>query len=187
MKQINELSVEELGRLFPIILSEPDSKWGEDYSVEKINIEKALGENNIVRIEHIGSTAIPGIIAKPTIDILLEIIDTVENNYIISNLEKMAYQFIPKPGNPPPHMMFVKGYSQSGFSGQAFHVHIRYKGDWDEVHFRDYLIHHPEIAHEYAKIKIELAKKYRNNREAYTEAKTEFVKRINLLAKSELK
>ena len=185
MKQIHELSVEELGRLFPIILSEPDPQWREIFPSEKIKIENVLGENKIIRIEHIGSTAIPGLIAKPTIDILLEIIDIVENNYIISNLEKIDYQFIPKPENPAPNMMFVKGYSPGGFSGQAFHIHVRYRGDWDEVHFRDYLIRHPEIAHEYAELKIELAKKYRNNREDYTEGKAGFVKRINSIAKNE--
>jgi GrpB-like predicted nucleotidyltransferase (UPF0157 family) len=41
-------------------------------------------------------------------------------------------------------MMFMKGYTSKGFEGQVFHVHVRYRGDWDELYFRDYLINHPE-------------------------------------------
>lgn len=65
-------------------------------------------------------------------------------------------------------MMFLKGYSNQGFKDQVFHVHVRYNGDWDELHFRDYLLVHPEIAEEYGKLKTELQQKYKYDRDIYT-------------------
>jgi len=83
-------------------------------------------------------------------------------------------------------MMFMKGYTPQGFKGQAFHIHIRYRGDWDELYFRDYLLTHPEIAVEYGELKSELQKKYEHDRDAYTDAKTDFIKRITKLARAEI-
>jgi len=183
---INNLSVEELGQLFPIILSEPKPDWISIYKKEEKEIIAIIGKDNIDRIEHIGSTAVPGLISKPTIDILLEVKNKLKNKFLINSLKSIHYQYIPKPENPPPHMMFAKGYTEQGFKGQAYHIHVRYLGDWDELYFRDYLIIHSEIAKKYGKLKQELAKKYRNNREAYTEAKTEFINRINTLARKKL-
>lgn len=79
--------------------------------------------------------------------------------------------------------MLVKGYTIDGYKGQAYHIHVRYKGDWDELFFRDYLINQPDIAKEYEKLKIDLAKKHKYNRELYTEAKSDFVYKISLLKK----
>lgn len=66
-------------------------------------------------------------------------------------------------------MMFMKGYTPNGFKGQSFHIHVCYKGDWDELYFRDYLLRHSDIAKEYGSLKYKLMKKYKNDREAYTE------------------
>lgn len=65
------------------------------------------------------------------------------------------------PEKPAPHMIFVKGYTINGFEGQVFHNLVRYKIDWDEIYFRDYLIKHPEIAKEYETLKIMLSKDYK--------------------------
>lgn len=80
-------------------------------------------------------------------------------------------------------MMFVKGYTEEGFKGQVFHIHVRYKGDWDEIYFRDYLKSHPETAKKYGELKLKLVEKFRNDREKYTESKTNFIKKINKLAR----
>jgi GrpB-like predicted nucleotidyltransferase (UPF0157 family) len=186
-QKLNKLNIEELGKLFPVIISDPDPEWGEIYNSEKTKIEKTLGKQNILKIEHIGSTSVPGLKAKPTIDILIEIPDGTSKKLIITKLKQANYHYIPKPENPPPHMMFARGYTTDGFSGQAFHVHIRYSGDWDELYFRDYLISHPGIAKEYEGLKILLANKYRNDRESYTNKKTEFIRRISELARKEKK
>jgi GrpB-like predicted nucleotidyltransferase (UPF0157 family) len=78
-------------------------------------------------------------------------------------------------------MTFVKGYTAQGFKGQAYHVHIRYPGDWPEIRFRDYLINNSAVAKEYETLKLTLAEKYPNDREAYTASKTEWIEKINQL------
>jgi GrpB-like predicted nucleotidyltransferase (UPF0157 family) len=186
-KSLDKLSTEELGKLFPIKISEHTPDWKNKFISEKQTIQKAIGINNILRIEHIGSTAVPGLCAKPTIDILVEIEDEANTALIINDLKRIKYHYISKPENPPPHMMFAKGYSAKGYAGQTFHIHVRYGGDWDELIFRDYLIRNPKIAPEYAELKLRLSTDYINAREIYTNNKTEFIKRITKTAREELK
>ena len=107
----------------------------------------------------------------------------MKDQKIIDIFGSLGYQYIKREDNPPPHMMFVKGYTIRGFEGQTCHIHVRYKGDWDELYFRDYLIRHPHIAKEYEELKLDLSARYRNNREAYTNAKTPFIIKINRLAR----
>ena len=68
-----------------------------------------------------------------------------------------------------------KGYTEDGFADKVFHLHVRYTGDNDELYFRDYLMGHPDAASEYEKLKLKLWKKFEHNRDAYTNAKSEFV------------
>ena len=72
-KQLSEMSLEELWTLFPIILEKHNPKYKEWYEAEKQNILKFIKPENIIRINHIGSTAVKDLTAKPTVDILLEI------------------------------------------------------------------------------------------------------------------
>jgi GrpB-like predicted nucleotidyltransferase (UPF0157 family) len=183
-KSLDEMTDKELSQLFPIILSEHRSVWKRNYLKERDVVVQAVGLHNIVRISHIGSTAVPGLIAKPTIDILVEINNNT--NRLISNMQLRGHRYLEQPKKPPPHMMFIKGYTSEGFKGQAFHIHVRYSGDWNELYFRDYLLVHPEIADEYGKLKIELQKKYEHDRDGYTDAKTDFIKRITKLARAEI-
>jgi GrpB-like predicted nucleotidyltransferase (UPF0157 family) len=186
-QDLNKLSVEALGKLFPIVIVDYDPVWINLFNSEKQIIEGVTGIKNIIRIEHIGSTAIPGLCAKPTIDILVEIKNETDTGLFIGNLKKIGYHFIPKPENPPPHMMFAKGYSENGFTGQTFHIHLRYRGEWDELLFRDYLIRNPEAAHEYAELKRILSIDFINDREAYTDNKTDFIKKILMKCRTEKK
>ena len=71
VRPLNELSLSELGALFPIALSAYDPAWQARYAAEAALITEALGAGTVDRISHIGSTAVPGLLAKPTIDILL--------------------------------------------------------------------------------------------------------------------
>ena len=186
-KSLDEMTDEERSRLFPIILSEYKPVWKRNYLKEKAVVEQAIGSRDIVRISHIGSTAVPRLIAKPTIDILVEIKDDTDTAKIISNMQQRGYRYLAQPDNPPPHMMFIKGYTPEGFKGQVFHVHIRYSGDWDEIYFKDYLLTYPEIAEEYGRLKVELKEQHEYDRDAYTYAKTDFIKRICGLARAETK
>ncbi len=185
-KSLDEMTDEERAELFPVILSEYKPAWVKNYLREKGAVEKSIGQQNIVRINHYGSTAIPRLISKPTIDILVEIKDGTNTAKLVSNMQLKGYRYLEQPKNPPPHMMFIKGYTSEGFKGQIFHVHVRYSGDWDELYFRDYLLAHPEIADEYGKLKLELKKKYEYDRDGYTDAKTDFIKRITKLARADI-
>lgn len=185
-KTLNEMTNQELWELFPIILSQYDPVWKENYAKEKLLLEKAAGRQNIARISHYGSTAVPNLTAKPTVDILLEINGDANLNSLVAGMEAAGYIYSPQPDNPAPHMMFMKGYTPEGFKGQVFHVHVRYLGDWDELYFRDYLLAHPETVDEYGKLKLELKKKYEHDRDGYTNAKTGFIKHITGLAREEM-
>jgi len=174
-KKLDNMPAEELGRLFPIILSDYNAEWPVLYSKEESHIVHIL-KDIIHKIQHIGSTSVQGMTAKPTIDILLEVKETADTEKLKEKLIKAGYRYLKKPENPPPYMMFLKGYTDNGFEGQAFHLHVMYPGDWDEPWFRDYLRNHKEVAEEYVQLKKELQKKYEHDRDRYTDCKTEFVK-----------
>ena len=173
----------ELGQLFPIIITDFSDKWADLYKEEVKLITDTFSQSEIVKIDHIGSTAIPRLKAKPTIDILLQVSEQIEIPKLKDTFKTLGYLINDHPENPAPHLTFVKGYTAQGFKGQAYHVHIRYIGDWDEVRFRDYLIKNKEIAKEYETLKLKLAEKYPNDREAYTDSKTEWIEKINNLTR----
>ena len=173
---LQEMTNEELWVLFPIILSEHRAEWTKFYEQEKDSIISALGTKNISRINHIGSTSVPGLIAKPTIDILLEIPTDADIPSLTAALISAGYICNMQPNNPAPH----------GFRGQAVHLHVRFPGDWDELYFRDYLRSHPETAKSYGKLKQNLQLRYEHDRDAYTEAKTDFIHEATRLARKEM-
>lgn len=177
-KDLNELSEEELGLLFPITLCTYDPRWPQIFREEKKALLRAVDFSSILAVRHIGSTAVPGLSAKPTVDILMVVKKEADTEKLKEAMAEAGYYFSPQPLRPPPHMMFMKGYAKTGYTGQAFHVHIRYAGVQDEIIFRDYLRAHPKAAGAYAALKKSLAKKYRHNRDKYTDAKTVFIRRI---------
>ena len=84
-KSLNEISDEERANLFPIILSEYNPAWLQWYEGEKVNLEKLIGFETIARISHYGSTSVPGLFAKPIVDILLEIKDDTDVDRLIAD------------------------------------------------------------------------------------------------------
>jgi len=188
---IQESDEERRARIYPVILSIYNPAWQEWFAEEKANLEQLVGIENITKISHIGSTAVPGLAAKPTVDILLEINEATDINRLTSALPPQEYICLNKEAltmpTPPPHLMFLKGYLSDGFAEKVYHIHVRYPGDWDELRFRDYLITHPETAAEYADLKHSLFKNYEHDRDGYTNAKSEFIKNTIIKAKSVLK
>jgi GrpB-like predicted nucleotidyltransferase (UPF0157 family)/nicotinamidase-related amidase len=182
-KSLNDMTIAELGKLFPIIITDYSDKWADLYFSEAKMITDSFSKTEIIKIDHIGSTAIPGLKAKPTIDILMQISEQIDIQKLKDTFKSLGYLINDHPENPAPHLTFVKGYTAQGFKGQAYHVHIRYIGDWDEVRFRDYLLKNKEIAKEYETLKLGLADKYPNDREAYTDSKTEWIEKINNLTR----
>ena len=189
-KELVDLTTEELGQLFPIEIVPYDKKWSELFSEEKKLIQRTLGEMVALRIEHFGSTAIEGLASKPTIDILIEIPPLTDElkEIIIRIMKEINYHFIWRTDENVPYMNFVKGYTLKGFMGNVFHIHMADKlhSLWDRIYFRDYLRNNTTVAKEYENIKIELANKYKFNRDDYTNAKSDFVKRITEKAKNEI-
>lgn len=190
-QSIDKLSTEELGHLFPIEIVPYDKKWVEIFNSECKLIREILGDNIALKIEHFGSTAVEGLAAKPTIDILVEIPTLTEElkTQIIKTMNGIGYHFIWQTNEQPPYMNFVKGYTLNGFEGNVFHIHMADKTHslWDRICFRDYLRKNTNVAKAYEKLKMELADKYKFNREEYTNAKTDFVKRITEIAKHNIK
>ncbi len=180
---LHEMSSQQLGQLFPIILSEHRDEWKDRYREEAQRLSRTLGDDTIIRMHHIGSTAVEGLIAKPTIDILLEVDPDTDLPGLIRDICSAGYLYPPQPGNPAPHMMYMKGYTPEGFAGQAFHLHVRYPGDWDELYFRDYLRTYPEAARAYEEVKKKLSIHYRNDRDGYTQAKTDIIREITQKAR----
>jgi len=67
------------------------------------------------------------------------------------------------------------GYTPEGFADKVYHIHLRYQGDHDELYFRDYLREHTQVAKDYEALKLSLWAQYEHNRDAYTDAKTDFI------------
>lgn len=174
-KSLSEMTLEELWQLFPIILQEHNPEYLKWYEAEREEIIIQLGEANIKRISHIGSTSVIGLLAKPTIDILLEVDKTYDIKQLRDILLHHGWMLMAAQECPEMRLDFNKGYTPEGFAEKVYHLHVRHYGDWNELYFRDYLMEHKEAAEEYAQLKLDLLKKYRNNRDAYTNSKSEFV------------
>lgn len=167
--------------LFPIVLVEYDAKWKDAYRAEKTYLQTVFGET-INRISHIGSTAVPGLVAKPTIDILLEVVEGIDLQPVTDTLLHEGYVV---NAGIDDIITYIKGYTPRGFEGQTAHIHVRNSGDWGELYFRDYLLAHPETATQYAALKLRLQGPYRHDRDGYTQAKGTFICRYTGLARAE--
>ncbi|MFS9218821.1 GrpB family protein [Streptococcus sanguinis] len=177
---LEEMSLEELWQLFPIFLREHQAAWKDWYEAERLRLLSFLPEHQIVRLSHIGSTSVKTIWAKPIVDIMLEIPIETDMAAMRESLLKNGYLLMSESQG---RMSFNKGYTPSGFAERVFHLHLRYEGDHDELYFRDYLQEHPAVAKDYEKLKLSLWKQYEHNRDAYTEAKTDFIKNYTEEAK----
>ena len=177
-KKLSEMTIEELWQLFPIILTEHKNCWEKYYAEEAVELKKLLPI--ATRINHIGSTAVKGIWAKPIVDILVEVDKAVNLSEVSEILQENGWI---KMSENNRRISFNKGYTESGFAEKVFHLHLRYVGDNDEIYFREYLIAHPEVAKDYESLKLGLWKKFEHDRDGYTAAKGEFIKKYTALAK----
>lgn len=177
-KLLSEMTLEELWQLFPIQLTAHQSNWSAWYREEETSLARVLPENAM--LHHIGSTAIPGIWAKPIVDILAEV-DPGEFEAAKPLIEACGYLCMFRDET---RMDFNKGYTPDGFAEKVFHLHLRRYGDRNELYFRDYLNEYPEIAKQYEALKLALWKRFEHDRDGYTNAKTDFVRRYTQEAKS---
>lgn len=157
-----------------------DPEWPNKANIEINRLRATLPSSEIVDIQHVGSTAIPGVSAKPIIDIQIAARNLdVMKIIAVPILQKMGYEYWAE--NPDSErMFFAKGMPPYG-KIRTHHVHIvePTSKHWKEkILFRDYLLTHPDIATEYQELKIKLAKQHMYDREEYTNAKGEFVKKV---------
>ncbi|MGL4373556.1 MAG: GrpB family protein [Turicibacter sp.] len=182
-KELSEMTLEELWVLFPIILSNHNEAYTNWYDTEKEQLLSILDSNQITRINHIGSTAIKGLIAKPTVDLLLELTPDALIDELITTLQHNEWILMSSQEQPSMQLVFNKGYTKDGFAEKVYHLHVRYAGNYDELYFRDYLMEHQEVATTYANLKLSLLETYKNNRDGYTQAKSDFILTYTKLAK----
>lgn len=179
-KKLSEMTLEELWELFPISLTEHKDCWAEDYRAMEAYLRSELSGIPIVRISHIGSTAIASIWAKDIVDILVEVASTENLEAAAKAIEKIGFT---KMSSSEDRYSFNWGYTEDGFAEKVYHLHLRATGDNDELYFRDYLNEHPLCAKEYEALKLDLWKKFEHDRDGYTGAKTAFIKKYTEEAK----
>jgi len=183
-RPLSQMSNEELWRLFPVVIRDYNADYPRWFADEAADLSYLL-HLDAGKLHHIGSTAVPGLAAKPTIDLLLELEPGTDLAQLRETLETAGWIFCPRPDQLPPGMMFLKGYTPDGFADKVFHLHLRYGHDHDEIYFRDYLLKHPETAKQYAALKRQLQRQYEFDRDAYTANKGDFVRRVTRLARGQ--
>ena len=151
--------------------------WVRLFRNERRRLRRYLG-GDPCRIEHIGSTAVPGLPAKPIIDIAVRIRPRPRLAGLVQTLESAGYEYKGEYGLPGRHF-FVRG------NPVTHHLHIVFRNQPHWVRwlaFRDYLKGHPEELSQYAALKSSLAKRFARKRVMYTRSKTSFVTRILAVA-----
>jgi GrpB-like predicted nucleotidyltransferase (UPF0157 family) len=161
-----------------IVIVDYDPRWPLLYAEERGRVEAVL-DGMLKSIEHIGSTSVPGLAAKPIIDLLVTVphLDAVDP--YLWPLGSLGYTFFARLGNKDRHM-FGRGRPHT------HHLHIvEHDGEehYRPLAFRNYLRSHCETAHEYAALKRVLAERFHHNRQAYNEAKTTFIRSIEARAR----
>lgn len=159
-----------------------DTSWPRRFEEEKRHLRECLPDELVGRIEHFGSTAVPGLAAKPIIDMLVEVTSLEAVRDVIAPiLNEQGYEFFWRPtvlGNTDiGYAWFIK---RDARGVRTHHIHMLERDSpyWSRLQFRDYLIDHPKVAEEYAALKRRIATEHAHDRRAYAKAKTEFIERV---------
>ena len=154
-----------------VIIVSYDPEWPGLFLQTARPMRAALG-NAALRIDHIGSTSVAGLAAKPVIDIQISVASFEPSDVYRLPLEALGYVF--RSNNPD----FTKRYFREAPGDRRTHIHVRRAGSWSEqaaLLFRDYLRAHAEDAARYAELKYRLAEQYGDDRYGYTDAKSDFI------------
>jgi GrpB-like predicted nucleotidyltransferase (UPF0157 family) len=164
-----------------------DASWPEKYAIEAKSIREALGAD-VLRIEHVGSTSVPGLAAKDVIDIQVSVKTLQSLVPYVQSLSRIGYCHVPLGDFDSVYPYFAKPHRWPS----AHHLHLCVAGSQPEhrhIAFRDYLRHNPLVANEYVSLKLELAAANDGttleSRERYSLSKTEFVSSVLERALSE--
>lgn len=156
----------------PVLVVPYDPAWPGRFEVERAALDSAIADQVVGGIHHVGSTAVPGLESKPVIDILVGVRDLTSSRCCFDRLRDLDYIHAPYRSDQ------MYWFCKPDPSQRTHHLHLvpvdseRFR---EELVFRDYLRAHRDVAHEYGVLKRELAQKFRDDREAYTDAKTEFI------------
>ena len=156
------------------------NEWAALFTHEKARLKAAIGED-VLDIQHVGSTSIPGLAAKPILDIGIAVADYDEAVVCVAPLEALGYLYRGNAGIPRRH------YFRRG-NPCTHHIHINEinSQDWrNQIAFRDYLRQHRWALNAYASLKASLAEQYPADREAYLMGKAPFITQILALARQE--
>ncbi|MDP4173425.1 MAG: GrpB family protein [Bacteroidota bacterium] len=164
-----------------IVLYEYSEEWISLFKKEKHLLQEALGSKTSI-IEHIGSTSVKGLAAKPIIDIMIGLFDFSEADSLIVEIKALGYEYIPEYEDVMPYRRFFKKIMDGKVT---HHIHMVSEGSefWRRhLLFRDYLRMNSDIANQYAALKKDLAKREWNDTNEYAEAKSEFIRKIEKIA-----
>jgi len=178
LEQRIEQAVREEISIFPY-----DPAWPMLFERETAFLRRTLPKLLVNRIEHFGSTAVPGLAAKPIIDILIEVTSLEETKRQIAPLlEALGYDYFWRTDVQPPYAWFIKRDSEGK---RTYHLHMVEADSalCERLFFRDYLRRFSDEARRYGELKRFLAEKHPNDRVAYTEAKAEFIVALTEKAK----
>ena len=154
--------------------------WAQIFEQEKLALKKMFGDR-ILAIEHVGSTAVPELPAKPIIDINVAITSLIDVQDFIEKLPTLGYQYLPNRSYPVPEYDYRHFFIKGPESNRTHHLKLieLYNKEWkDSILFRDYLRLNKEARDRYTTLKQQLTEKYADDRASYTEGKTEFIHEI---------
>lgn len=161
-----------------VIIEPYNESWPNKFETEKKKILSVIGKYGVL-VEHIGSTAIVGMSAKPILDIMVGTKDLSTSDACIELLQTIDYEYVPKLEEDFPERRFL--HRGPNLPNKHVHLHmVVIDSDfWErQLLFRDYLRQHPKAAAEYQRLKDKLAKQYKTDVFAYCEAKTECIQEI---------
>ncbi|MBN1486555.1 MAG: GrpB family protein [Anaerolineae bacterium] len=161
------------------------SQWGRLFQLEAQQLRAALGDY-VADIQHIGSTAVPGIMAKPILDIAIALYRISDVQYCIAPLEALGYHYEGEQDEIKGWHFFTKGPG----SVKTHHLHVvEHSSDFwvKRLLFRDYLRDRRDVAEEYVRLKQTLAEQFSNERKFYTAAKSEFINSVVAIAENKEK
>ena len=169
-----------------VIITAYDPNWIVLFEAESAQIQSVLAEGIVTRIEHFGSTAVPGLAAKPIIDLLVGVRSlAIAKQVAVEPLERLGYAYWWE--NPDPLRMFlVKGLPPHHPRTHHLHLVEPDSNFWDRLLFRDYLRQYPGEARHYAQLKHNLAQQLSHDRAAYTVGKAEYVESVMKKARHQL-
>ncbi|MGH9225212.1 MAG: GrpB family protein [Acidimicrobiales bacterium] len=172
-------------RMDPIVISPYDERWPGAFELERERLERVLRGGLALGIEHIGSTAIPGMAAKPIIDMLAVVLDIDDVRHAVGPLGDLGWVSAPEPGNEKHR---VRSFCTPSIANRTHHLHLveeASQGWRGTIAFRDYLRGHPGLAAAYAALKRELALAHgadANKRDAYRDGKSRFIAEVTRVA-----